>query len=452
MGYRGLRTAVVTAAITIALVMSACATTTTEQTGLAETEASDGGATQTEGTGGGGQGEGAGQSEGVGQGEGDSASGGETPIAIADDGSTDAKQAAAETIADMPEAEAATNADRADVNPLVFGQPNDGAIEEAFGVDRWTFEGKAGALLAFDVLAIDHDCRQDLTMVLESPSGARGEVGWVGNNGCEAHGPFLLEETGAHVLELHGGDGAVIEATTGAYRLVPLGLTERDVAPAAFDVPLDGEIGELFGVDRWSFDAAEGDLLVIDVLAVDHDCRQDLTMTLEDPFGEREELVWVGNNGCEAHEPFEIARNGAHTLEFHGGNGSVIEDVTGEYRFVLSFLTELDVVGAAPDTRLDGEITQVYGIDRWTFDAAANQRLTIEVLSIDHECRQDLTMTLEDPFGERDEIAWVGNNGCELYEPIELPRRGTYSIEFSGGGGSVIEESLGGYSFTFSLG
>jgi hypothetical protein len=432
----------VVALAALALLCSACASNTTEgaETGIAETEAGNG-AELGDDEGGGNDGDG---SDGA-----DDSAVAATPAV--DDGGSDAKQEAAETIADLPEADPAPNADRADVAPLLFGEPNDGAIEEPFGVDRWTFDSEPGQLIALDMLAIDHDCRQDLTMVLESPSGARGELGWVGNGGCRAHGPLELEEAGTYVVELSGGDGSVIEDTTGAYRILPLVLTERDVAAATFDQPLEGEISELLGVDRWSFDASEGDLLVVDVLAIDHDCRQDMTMTLEDPFGEREELDWVGNGGCKAHEPIEIDMTGPHTLEFHGGGGSVIEDATGSYRFLLSFLTELDVVEAAPDSRLDGEITQVFGTDRWNFDATEGQKVTIEILSIDHDCRQDLTMFIEDPFGDREEIGWVGNGGCDLYEPIDLSRTGTYAIDFTGGGGSVIEDNLGSYTFTFSL-
>ena len=444
------------ALLAMCMAVASCASLSDEQGGLAETE------TQTGGAVGGADGSGSadnasGVAESSAGDDGTAASdAGETTAAtlgeIVDDGSSDAKQLAAKTILDMSQVDPAPNADSADVAALVFAQPNDGEIENAFGVDRWTFEAEAGILMAVDVLAIDHDCRQDLTMVLEAPSGARGEVAWVGNGGCAAHGPVLLEESGTHVLEFQGGDGAAIPDTTGSYRFVPLVLNERDVAEVPFDQPVDGEIVEIFGVDRWSFAATEGQQLVVDVLSIDHECRQDLTLTIEDPFGEREEISWIGNGGCNAYEPIEIGRDGQHVLEFHGGSGNAIPDVAGAYRFLVTFLTERDEEAATAGTLLEGEISQTFGSDRWTFDANEGQNITIEVLSIDHECRQDLTLTIEDPFGEQEEVAWIGNGGCKAYEPIELQRSGTHTIIFQGGSGNAIPDTTGAYSFTFNLG
>ena len=444
------------ALLALGLVTAGCASLGEGQGGLAETETQTGGAVGGAGDSGSAENASGVAESSAGDDEGAAASdAGETTAAtlgeIVDDGSSDAKQLAAQTILDLQQVDPAPNVDAADVDQLVFAQPNDGEIETAFGVDRWTFEAEAGVLMAVDVLAIDHDCRQDLRMVLEAPSGARGEVSWIGNGGCSAHGPVLLEEAGTHVLEFRGGDGAAIPDTTGAYRFVPLVLTERDVAEAPFDQPVDGEIEEIFGVERWSFAATEGQQLVVDVMAIDHDCRQDLTMTIEDPLGEREEIAWIGNGGCNAYEPIEIKRDGPHVLEFHGGSGNAIPDVVGAYRFLVTYLTESDEQAAAAGSVHEGEISQTFGSDRWTFEADEGQNVTVEVLSIDHDCRQDLLLFLEDSFGEQEEIAWIGNGGCKAYEPIELQRSGTHTLVFQGGSGRAIPDTTGAYSFTFNL-
>ncbi|MCP4223249.1 MAG: hypothetical protein GY773_07920 [Actinomycetia bacterium] len=369
---------------------------------------------------------------------------------------TDAKTLAAVAVSELPEAgDAGTGptVGTPDEAEVVFGTFNDGAIESAFGVDRWTFDGEEGQLLGIDMIKINgEECHLDLSLVLVSPDGYRGDGGWVGNGGCEVQGPFELDQSGQHTIEFVGGDGAIIDEVTGDYRFVPTLLTEHDVAPLVFDQSNDGEIVEILGVDRWTFDGETGALLTIDVLSIDHGCNQDLTMTLEDPLGEREEVAWVGNRRCSVHGRIGLGRGGPYVLELFGGSGAVIDDKVGAYRLVPSFLTELDVQVASPEQALEGEISQVLGIDRWTFDAAEGDMLEIDVISIDHECRQDLTMTLEDPLGEREELAWVGNNGCRTHGPYELGRGGTYIIEFSGGTGSVIEDNLGAYNFSFTLG
>ena len=328
--------------LALGLVAGACAGDEPEaQTGLAETEVGGGapvaGATED------GDGTTGGSNDGAGtaQGDGSTAEGGSnaaTAVPVGDGGS-DAKRVAATTIDDLNEIEPAATVDFADVVPVVFDEPNEGEIETGFGVDRWTFDGESGVMIAVDVLEIGNDCRQDLTLVLEAPSGLLGDGGWIGNGGCRVHGPFLLEESGTHVLEFRGGDGAVIDSTTGAYRFVPYVLTERDVAPVVFDEPVDGEISELLGVDRWTFDASAGQLLIIDVVSIGDNCRQDLKLTLEDPFAEREEIAWVGNSGCRLYDPIEIGQDGTHVIEFHGGDASIIDDPTGPYQFTVSLLS-----------------------------------------------------------------------------------------------------------------
>jgi hypothetical protein len=183
------------------------------------------------------------------------------------------------------------------------------------------------------VLDIDHSCSQDLTMVVEDPNGERVDWGWIGNGGCHAHGPIELALDGEHVLELHGGHGSTIADNTGKYRLVPSWLTQREESAASAGSSIDGSISQVFGSQRWTFEASAGSALVIDVDSIGGGCSQDLDMRIEDPFGEEVENLWVGNGGCQSHGPFELERDGQYVLEFAGGNGSTIAKKTGDYTF-----------------------------------------------------------------------------------------------------------------------
>lgn len=221
-----------------------------------------------------------------------------------------------------------------DEAPAVFDQVNEGEIETLFGADRWTFTAEEGQLLTINVLDIGSDCRQDIDLYMVDPLGERFDLGWIGNGGCEGQGPYRLEESGDYALEFVGGDGGIIEATTGIYRFVPSFLTERDEQPVTFGVPNEGEISQLFGTDRWTFDATAGQLLTIDILSIGTDCRQDLDLYLVDPFGERTDLGWIGNGGCRGKGPWELTLDGSYALEFTGGDGGIIPSYTGPYRFV----------------------------------------------------------------------------------------------------------------------
>jgi phosphoribosyl-AMP cyclohydrolase len=428
--------------VVAALVASACSgeseDTDQPQVGIADSEA----------------GSGPDSGSATGQGSADSAASGPAegqepadPIP-ADD--PDAKTLAAVAISDLPAAEEAPGGS-ADEAEAVFDEVNKGKIEVELGIDRWTFEAQEGQLLAIDVLSIDHDCNQDLELVLVTPDGHRADGGWVGNGGCHVHGPFELDQSGRYAIELIGGDGGIIPNKTGAYRFTPTMLTEHDVAPLVFGEPNEGKISELFGVDRWTFDAEAGAQLTINVLSIDHDCNQDLALILEDPFGVREPLSWVGNGGCHAHGPIELGPAGAYVLEFAGGAGDIIKHQIGGYRFVPGFVTERDEEAVVLDQPLKGEISQLFGADRWTIDASKGDSLTIEVINIGDDCRQDVALILEDPFGVREPLSWVGNNRCKVHGPYVLERDGTHVIEFVGGKGDIIDDTTGPYTFLVSL-
>lgn len=245
-----------------------------------------------------------------------------------------AKTEAAQSIDDMSEADPVTG--RADTAPMVWAKTNEGKIEQARGADRWTFTAKAGEFIAIDVISIDHDCNFDLKMNLEGPDGKRGLVTWVGNNGCSAQGPIAIEADGNYVLEFASGDGSIIKDNIGGYRFAPFQLTEVDEAPATLGKPVDGQISEVFGVDRWTLDAKAGQVLTVDVRSIDNDCSMDLSLVVEDPLGKRGDPIWIGNNGCKAHDPIKLAKAGQYVIEIYGGSGSVIKDNTGAYSFVAT--------------------------------------------------------------------------------------------------------------------
>jgi|GEM_PF-5512890 len=139
--------------------------------------------------------------------------------------------------------------------------------------------------------------------------------------------------------------------------------------------------------------------------------------------------------------------SGEYELVFAGGHGGVISRTTGDYSFIPSFLTEFDRAAPLFGQVNEGEIVQLLGSDAWTFEAVEDQMLTVEVISIGDDCRQDLDMVLVDPRGDRFQLDWIGNGGCNGHGPFELEMSGEYELVFAGGHGGVIDETTGGYSF-----
>ncbi|MEM9893120.1 MAG: pre-peptidase C-terminal domain-containing protein [Actinomycetota bacterium] len=228
-----------------------------------------------------------------------------------------------------------------DVNPITFGEINSGDIESVFAADYWTFSGTEGQILTVEVLSIGTaagDCRQDLDLYLADSRANRWDLGWIGNGGCEGHGPFLLPTTGDYELQFVGGDGGTIESTSGPYQFVPRILTERDESSLTFDTVQGGEISEVFGSDVWTFDATAGQVLAVEILTIGQadSCRQDLDLFIVDPLGQRFDVGWIGNGGCRAQGPFVLDETGTYALEFAGGDGGTIESTTGIYQFRAS--------------------------------------------------------------------------------------------------------------------
>gem|GEM_PF-4844884 len=114
----------------------------------------------------------------------------------------------------------------AEVVPAVFDTVLEGEIEELFGSDAWLFEAEQGQFLTVDLVRLEGECRQDIDMLLIDPTGEEIVNEWVGNGGCNGHGPFELNITGEYALVFAGGDGAVIDRTTGEYAFIPSFLTD----------------------------------------------------------------------------------------------------------------------------------------------------------------------------------------------------------------------------------
>ena len=229
--------------------------------------------------------------------------------------------------------------------------------------------------------------------------------------------------------------------------------TDVDTAPAVFDKANNGNIEQRGAADRWTFTATAGQLLTIEIVSIDHECVQDLYLVMQDPSGKKGEVDWVGNYGCQSYGPLVMEQDGQYTLEFIGGDGSILTDTTGGYNFVPHWLAPFPEQPATPGSEITGDITETLGRQRWTFEAEAGQELTVKVGDIDHECSQDLYLVLEDPVGKRSENPeWIGNYGCNReYGPYRIERSGTQVIELKAGDGGVIANTTGRYSLSFTL-
>ena len=199
-----------------------------------------------------------------------------------------------------------------------------------------------------------------ITVVLKNPSGVAVNLG----RACQGFGRQRLTEVGNWTFEVSGSDAA-----TGDYRFEVLGVRPDRVVTLKPGQRLSGII-EAPGVnDIFTLDATAAQIVYIRSLEPCSDANQAIRLLLVAPSGVTFDIA----RACDGlrREVFRFA--GIWKLVASGDY-----DATGTYR--------LEVLGVRPDLKrpitvgssVDGAIEQVGAQDRWTFHAAAGDKIRIQ--------------------------------------------------------------------------
>ena len=336
--------------------------------------------------------------------------------------------------------------------------PGAGRIGSADEIDAYRFHSTAGQTIG---LEIGEGCDVDVTVEVLDPTGTELFTKWVGNGGChQALGPIALPTTGTYTVAFVGGNGAVIKTQTGDYDFTLLDVpTPRrfDITPGEHVSTGNPDIGAgaidaPFDQDEYRFHGSAGQAVALEMGA---GCGFDLTARILDPNGKQLFTSWVGNGGCnQALGPVALPADGTYTIIFSGGGGSIIHPQTGNYDFTLLNVPKEQTFDIGIGQHVApgrpgpgaGRIATPFDEDDYRFHGTAGEHVSLRVGA---GCGFDLTARILDPNGKQLFTSWVGNGGCnQALGPVALPADGTYTIIFSGGGGSIIHPQTGNYDFT----
>lgn len=244
-----------------------------------------------------------------------------------------------------------------DAGPLVLGSPTNGMLEDPGSRDTYTFTASAGQRVFIDTLSsestsgMDYVLRDAFGRVLLS-SGNLGDFGPIG----------LV--AGEHSLEVHGeGD------TSGAYSFVVTDVSDKPSQPLAFGVPIAESVDGPGQTVSWTFGAAPGSALFLDVLTVDGAGQFD--WHLEDAAGR----VLLQTTALDDRGPLPLM-GGDYVLSVLGEGSH-----TGGFSFEASFVPSTPTVPITIGQQVDDAIDAPGVVRTYAFDAPPGARVTLDQLA-----------------------------------------------------------------------
>ena len=249
---------------------------------------------------------------------------------------------------------------------LVFNTPIFGQIDTPGAIDEWTFTGQPGQEVYLDILSLSAGAA-DITLLAPDGTPLFHRVGLSSLN--FEQGTTQLNQTGTYTLRVAGfGDSAP------SYGLILWNVPAPDLYDTTIGDVIEGRIDTPGARDEWSFPGTAGQQIFLDAQwLVAGGIRYDLVRPNGSViFTDQDFLVNSLDRG-----PFALDATGTWTLKVSGQG----DDAPSSYRLRL-----FDVTPAAPTPIALGEIVSgaldVPGRTReYTFDAAAGQTVTLDVLS-----------------------------------------------------------------------
>ncbi len=311
--------------------------------------------------------------------------------------------------------------------------PVSGRIDVRGETDTYTFDGVAGALVFFDVVALDGGvCGfSSLSWELTAPSGSVVFDRSSSTCGSDVD-TFALPESGSYTLVM---DGVGDEVSDYTFEVVSVPV---DVSSGvSLDVPVSGRIDVRGETDTYTFDGVAGALVFFDVVALDGGvCGfSSLSWELTAPSGS---VVFDRSSStCGSDvDTFALPESGSYTLVMDG-----VGDEVSDYTFeVVSVPVDVSS-GVSLDVPVSGRIDVRGETDTYTFSATAADELFFDVTGLDGGvCGfSDLEWLLRAPsgavvFDQAMSTCTAGDAG-----PLAMPETGSYALTVDGDGDTTSD-------------
>ncbi len=301
------------------------------------------------------------------------------------------------------------------VTNVAIGDTIFGGIETYGELEEWVFDAPAGAIVSLDV--------------------AQNSISTLNWELVDEVGRAVLPKTNTlrdeDRLALMGGEYRIrVTAEQGQsapYEFILHDVVDSDT-PMTLDTPVAAALAAPGERDRYHFNAAPGQVVLLDQLSTSNPFGLGVNWLLEDERG-REVLPRTSNFGDQG--PFTLM-GGDYVLTILGETG-----VTADYEFaVVDQGIDLSYVAPAATDALgdtiEGELADVGATEIYAFESAG-ETVLLDLTSGNSQLR----WTLRDPVGQVVfETAVMNNTTTNDQGPFALAA-GTYAIEVSGTGSSA---------------
>ncbi|MHC5111372.1 MAG: Ig-like domain-containing protein [Planctomycetota bacterium] len=320
---------------------------------------------------------------------------------------------------------------------LRLGEVVEGDLAVPGEMDVWLVAVEAGDVLFLDVLDIAVTGGIDLSFNWFAPNGE--EIAFSAPRlGDIDRGDRRIEfeEAGVYTLSI----SAVGDNADGSYRMrVVQPTVEND--EITLDVPFSGELTIGGDIDEWTFHGEAGTSLLFEGLELLSGEDVLAFVQMDAPSGELVLIAVGGAVDLLRFGPFTLQETGTYTLRV----GEGFSDDTYSYTFVLREDFVGDAMAITLDESQSGLVLDEGGFDEWTLELSAEDRLYLDMESVDGGPDAVLDYRLLAPDGEfelggRSSVAFVdeGDKG-----PFVLPLPGTYQLFF--------RASEAGISYSFRI-
>ncbi len=318
-----------------------------------------------------------------------------------------------------------------------YGQTIDEDLEAGL-MDRWSFEGTQGDLIAITLVSDEFDPFLELLDANDDVLTTDDDSG----NGINARiTRFALPQTGTYTIVVR----SFREDESGAYTLT-LDLRDNFVTGTLdYDDVQEGELRDGVG-EFWAFEGAEGDFVTISLSSDEFDTYVELLSPNGAQLANNDDITDENRNS--RLDRVQLPTEGTYIIVVRG----YLDTARGNYTVTIT--SESTILGSSDDPiivgaigygeAVDGNLTTAGG-DAWTFDGTGGDVVTISLTSQVF----DTVVILKDPNGvaitSDDDSGTLLNS---LIENFELRTSGTYTIVVQG----VQASDRGTYSVNLDIG
>jgi len=297
---------------------------------------------------------------------------------------------------------------------LSYGETVSGQITYENTADFWRFDGRQGDYISISMLP--GSSLSGVVRLLD-PTGAP----LTSSEGQHTQITYLLQADGPYIII-----ASHLDQSTGFYTLT---LTQGQIATLSYGDSVEGQLSSGSIQEYYTFEGAEGDTVIITMVATSGDLDSYLILNGPDGLG----LTYDDDSGGDLDSQiiyYSLPEQGVYTI-IATRYDEEIGTSTGSYRLTLEKVEP-------PDRTPVGELeygVEVYGTiterdyeDRWTFQGAEGDEITLMLEATSGSYLDPFLQILDSDTNELASSDDYGYSVNSRIEGFELPSSGTFTV------------------------